>query len=132
MRAKDWFHGVIGAEEAESRLRKDWKPGIFLARQTPFNASSSNSRDVSIKHYPLNDFQLLFVFRYFLKISQSREKGSLQEECIITKENRSFCGACRLKKCLDVGFVVANKKNSESNNNVNMRDERDVNDNQLS
>ena len=37
MRSKDWYHGAIGAKDAESRLKLDGRPGIYLVRRTPFN-----------------------------------------------------------------------------------------------
>ena len=53
-RAKDWFHGVLGAQEAESRLREVNRPGLFLVRQTPYNDHyivSFLDADSKTKHY---------------------------------------------------------------------------------
>ena len=55
MRAKDWFHGVIGAaEEAVARVGANSIPGQYLIRQTPFNDHyiiSFVDVDFTVKHY---------------------------------------------------------------------------------
>ena len=54
-RAKDWFHGVLGAKEAESRLRlEENKPGLYLVRVTPLHERyilSFLNKDLKVKHF---------------------------------------------------------------------------------
>lgn len=56
MKAKEWFHGVLGAKESESRLTTENRPGLFLVRQNPFNDHyivSFIDQKLRIRHYKI-------------------------------------------------------------------------------